>query len=96
MLRCLHGAPRVPGGVRARNWRRRTGWGLRVGGGFEVVGIVYGEIKTSPGFCRSYYGDVVLVEARRLCYVWCRLETGGGNSESCRVGVPASNGLVNA
>ncbi len=30
------------------------GGGLRLGGGFEVVGMVYGEIKTSPGFCRSY------------------------------------------
>lgn len=98
-------------GVPARNWRRRTGWRLRLGGGSEVVGIVYGEIKTSLGFCLSYYGDVVLVEARRLCYggaglnlevearrlcyVLCRLETGGGSSESCRVGVPASNSLVN-
>ncbi len=72
-------------GVPARNWRRRTGWRLRLGGGSEVVGIVYGEIKTSLGFCRSYYGDVVLVEARRLCYVLRRPGTGGGNSESCRV-----------
>ena len=69
----------------ARNWRRRTGCRLRLGGGTEVVGMVYGEIKTSPGFCRSYYGDVVLVEARSLCYVWSRLGTGGGSSESCRV-----------
>lgn len=72
-------------GVPARSWRRRTRWGLRLGGGSEVVGMVYWENKTSPGFCWSYYGDVVLVEARRLCYVWCRLETGGGSSESCRV-----------
>ena len=54
MFRCLYGAPRVPGGVPARNWRRRTRCGLRLGGGSEVVGMVYGEIKTSPGFCRSY------------------------------------------
>ena len=87
--------------VPARNWRRRTGWGLRLGGGFKVVGMVYGEIKTNPGFCRSYYGDVVLVEARRLCYggagskleidsrrlryVWCCPGTGGGGPETCRV-----------
>lgn len=71
------------------------GGGLRLGGGFEVVGIVYGEIKTSPGFCRSYYGDVVLVEARRLCYVWCRLETGRGSPETLSCGVPAINSLVN-
>ena len=62
--------------VPVRSWRRRTGWGLRLGGEFEVVGMVYGEIKTSLGFCRSYYGDVVLVEARRLCYVGFRLEPG--------------------
>lgn len=73
------------GAYPARNWRRRNRCGLRLGGGTEVVGMVYGEIKTSPGFCRSYYGDVVLVEARRLSCVWCRLETGGGISESCRV-----------
>lgn len=94
-----------------RNWRRRTGWGLRLGGGFKVVGMVYGEIKTNPGFCRSYYGDVVLVEARRLCYVLCRLETGDRFPATllCVVparnwrwklgvlscGVPASNSLVN-
>ena len=97
--------------VPARNWRRRTGWGLRLGGGFKVVGMVYGEIKTNPGFCRSYYGDVVLVEARRLCYVLCRLETGDRFPATllCVVparnwrwklgvlscGVPASNSLVN-
>ena len=99
-------------GVPARNWTRRTGWRLRLGGGSEVVGIVYGEIKTSLGFCRSYYGDVVLVEARRLCYVWCRLETGRVSPATLlcvaparnwrwklgvlSCGVPASNGLVNA
>lgn len=97
--------------VPARNWRRRTRCGLRLGGGSEVVGMVYGKIKTSPSFCRSYYGDVVLVEARRFCYVWCRLETGDrfpatllcvAPARNWRwklgvlsCGVPASNSLVN-
>ena len=72
-----------------------------MGGGFAAVGMVCGEIMTSPGFCRSYYGDVVLVEARRLCYggagskleigsqrlcyVWCWPRTGCGFPETCRV-----------
>ena len=53
--------------------------------------MVYWEIKTIPGFCRSYYGDVVLVEARRLCYVSCRLEPGDRFPEALLCVVPARN-----
>ena len=30
-------------------------------------------------------GSNLEIDFRRFCYVWCRLETGGGSSESCRV-----------
>lgn len=74
---------------------------MRPGGVGWLVGMVCGGIMTNPGFCRSYYGDVVLVEARRLCYggagskleidfqrlryVWCRPGTGGRYLETWRV-----------